>query len=419
VTRPTRERAFPPTRAAVLAVLAALVLPLVLAARTDGYVYWTWNPSGPTGASGIGRANPDGSGVDQGFITGLGLTTGVAVDGAHIYWANFLDNAIGRASLDGTGVNPRFIDVPTGPYRVAVDAAYIYWTNGNGIGRANLDGSEVSQDFIERPAAAVSRLWGVAVDDAHIYWTLSEMEPPFPPAGSETIGCANLDGSGVNHRFITARADDVAVEGAHIYWSNNSSHAIGRADLDGSNVDESFIPCLPGAIGAPLGVAVDGAHVYWGNLGLGDPIPSNDTIGRANLDGTGVTQSFISAGGDPYDVAVDGALPGVPGSSSSCPPLPNGFSFGGLKRNLATGTAKLTVRVPGPGELLLKKTKRVGRDSDQAADAGKIRLKVRPRARAKEKLADRGKLKVRAHVTYTPTGGQPNTKSKKLKLKRR
>jgi hypothetical protein len=52
-----------------------------------------------------------------------------------------------------------------------------------------------------------------------------------------------------------------------------------------------------------------------------------------------------------------------------------------------------------------------------AADAD--RSKVRPRPKAKSKLAETGKLTVSAHVGFTPTGGEPHTKPKKVRLKRR
>ena len=89
-------------------------------------------------------------------------------------------------------------------------------------------------------------------------------------------------------------------------------------------------------------------------------------IGRANLDGSGVEPGFI-AGVGARDVAVDGLPPGSP-ATSSCPPPPpppppdNSFSLGKLKRNLKKGTAKLTVKVPGPGELRLRE--------DQASSQG-------------------------------------------------
>ena len=67
---------------------------------------------------------------------------------------------IGRANLDGTGVDQNFILVRTNeffdyPCGVAVDGEHVYWAwlnsvlEGVGsIGRANLDGTAVDQDFI-------------------------------------------------------------------------------------------------------------------------------------------------------------------------------------------------------------------------------------------------------------------------------
>ena len=60
---------------------------------------------------------------------------------------------------------------------------------------------------------------------------------------------------------------------------------IGRADLDGQNVNQSFI--TGGA--TPPGSAVDGGHIYWANV-------SSGTIGRADLDGQNANQSFITGG---------------------------------------------------------------------------------------------------------------------------
>ncbi len=96
------------TIAAVLALLAALLgLALAFAPRADAYVYWTapGTPSGPT----IGRANLDGTGMSQSFISGVGPPLAIAVDAGHIYWENHDTNTIGRANLDGTGVNKNFI----------------------------------------------------------------------------------------------------------------------------------------------------------------------------------------------------------------------------------------------------------------------------------------------------------------------
>src|SRR5215468_10769441 len=83
--------------------------------------------------------------------------------------------------------------------------------------------------------------------------------------------------------------------GAAVYWSNSAGTTIGRANTNGTGASQSFID----GGSQPGGIAVDGSHIYWTN-GL------THTIGRANLDGTGVDQSFIT-GVNADAVAVDGA----------------------------------------------------------------------------------------------------------------
>jgi hypothetical protein len=101
------------------------------------------------------------------------------------------------------------------------------------------------------------------------------------------------------------------------------------------------------------------------------------------------------------------------------PPPANDFGFGKVKKNKRKGTAKLTIKVPGAGELDLAKTKTVKTDDESAEDAGKEKLSIKPRGKAKKKLNSKGKAKVKANVTFTPTGGSPNTEDKKIKLVKR
>ena len=85
---------------------------------------------------------------------------------------------------------------------------------------------------------------------------------------------------------LAARAD------AFVYWSNNMT--LGRSNLDGSGVNQSLLGIGLGA----WGVAVDGQHIYWASGG--------DAIARANLDGSGVDPTFITGASVPMVVAVDG-----------------------------------------------------------------------------------------------------------------
>lgn len=194
--------------------------------------------------------------MNQNFISGIS-PDGVAVDGTSIYWSGFVSGgwAIGRANLDGTGVNQDFIPVPGQLTAVAVDGTHIYWENDFAytIGRANLDGTGVNQDFISIGSGRGA--WGIAVDGTYIYWS---------NLGSNPIGRANLDGTGVNQTFITTNygAFGVAVNGTSIYWTRLGDgqvpDSIARANLDGTGVNEDLF-----STSFPTGVALDGTYIYY------------------------------------------------------------------------------------------------------------------------------------------------------------
>ena len=214
--------------------------------------------------------------------------------GAYVYWASGATGNIGRANLDGSGSSPNFIGGATDAIGLAVDGQHVYWANNttDTIGRANLDGSGVNQAFI----VGANSPKGVAVDGQHIYWS----------NGCCSIARANLDGSAVNLNLISGATAPitskigVAVDGQHLYWANFTSEGgkngttIGRANLDGSGVNQNFIA----GASEPYGVAVDGQHVYWTNRG-------SETVGRANLDGSGADQNLIGGASGIFGLAVD------------------------------------------------------------------------------------------------------------------
>ncbi|HKE79511.1 MAG TPA: hypothetical protein VKB54_09395 [Solirubrobacteraceae bacterium] len=321
------------------AVLAGLVLVLFNAAAARADIYFGDHSDGTA----IGRANDDGSAVNLAFITGASSPCGMAADRAHLYWANEAGHTIGRANLDGTSVDENFIDTQTQPCGVAVDAGHVYWANtfGSEIGRARLDGSAVQQDFIQ-VSTANSQPCGIAVDGAHLYWASH---------ASGRIARANLDGTGANEGFIDTAGSGrcgVAVDAAHLYWADQGSAvagqagSIGRAQLDGTGVT----PNLIGLPSEPCGVAVDGAHVYWGN-GATSPVAITHppAIGRANLDGSGANTTFIptGSGSAPCAMAVGTPPPappparpppggGVPPPGGAAHPVAQISQVGGVRR---------------------------------------------------------------------------------------
>jgi hypothetical protein len=229
--------------------------------------------------------------------------------------------------------------------------------------------------------------------EAFVYWSGLIVD-------TGAIVRANLDGTGVEPNFISTGQEfpdgGVAVDAAYLYWADEGRATIGRANLDGTGVDESFLVATGAA-----DVAVDAAHVYWAERNA-------NAIGRANLDGTGVDKRFITPAKHPFGLAVD-AL--------------RSFSFGKAKKNKKKGTAKLTVTVPGPGALKLRKTESVKGAKKRAEEKGKEKLPVRAKGEKKKTLQRKGKAKVKAEVTYTPTSRDPtivaNTDTKTVKLVKR
>ena len=97
----------------------------------------------------------------------------------------------------------------------------------------------------------------------------------------------------------------------------------------------------------------------------------------------------------------------------------NGFSFGKVKLNKRNGTAGLPAKVPGAGGIVLAATKQVKGAEATAGGPRTVKLAVRPKGATKRKLTRRGAAKVKLAVTFTPTGGDPRTKHRTLKLVKR
>jgi hypothetical protein len=174
-------------------------------------------------------------------------------------------------------------------------------------------------------------------------------------------------------------------------------------------------------------VLADGTLAPASELVLAAPSAANPR--EANLPGLGVAPggaalaTFLRAGGGQPERQVQ-AMRFVPPPPPAAEPS-NRFRFGKLKRNKRRGTAILFVHVPAPGRLVLAKTKKVKGAAKQAQAAGKVRLRIRPRGKAKRRLLKRaggkgvGRLKVTVRVTFTPDGGSARTKTKRLSLVKR
>jgi hypothetical protein len=258
-------------------------------------VYWSHG-------EGIARANANGSSVNTSFIPDMDDATifGVAVNSQNIYFSAE-KGVILRARLDGSDVDPDLFGIPQPPpllddvYEeedagcLVVAGAHVYWSvgeeNDDAIGRADIDGGDFESHFISTGA----RVGAIAVDGSHIYWS-----------GDHAIGRAELDGADIEPGFMplipsegTGVISGIAIADDHIYWSADNSHSIGRANLDGRGVDQQFITS-PDYV---LNLAVAGRYIYWqsDNSFL---MPTQKWIGRANIDGGGVESDLIDLTGE-------------------------------------------------------------------------------------------------------------------------
>jgi lysophospholipase L1-like esterase len=138
-------------------------------------------------------------------------------------------------------------------------------------------------------------------------------------------------------------------------------------------------------------------------------------------------QAYMSDDRHPNDAGHAAIAQAFENAGEPCPPEPperppvklppsNVFHFGKVKKNKHKGTATLFIQVPGPGELDLAKTKKVKPDEERAEAAGEEKLSVKAKRTAKRRLAHKGTAKVKAEVTYRPTGGAPSTQSQEIKL---
>jgi Big-like domain-containing protein len=457
----------------MLVAALALSLSLGLAPRADAFIYW----ASETGDS-IGRAELNGTGTDQSFVENADGPCGdVAVDGAHIYWANYGNDTIGRANLNGSGVDQNFI-AGTDPCQVAVDATHVYWGNyGNGtIGRANLDGTAAVQNFV----TGATELGGLALTPTEVYWTnrgavntigRAALSTPGSPNQSfvtgassptgmtvdathvywanqsiDTIGRAAISDPGSPNQSFVTTADvpcGIAVTPTHIFWSNNGPDTIGRAPLadpNGPDKNQSFVTGATDGCGLVLDAL---STPSCQNTSASTEQPQVVAIALP-CDSGGGTRTFSIASAPAHgEISAFSALTGnltytpnpdfhgtdsftyratnqAATSSAATATLElkasNEFSLGNAKKNKRRGTAKLTVNVSGPGELVLAKTNKVKGVNTRGAAAGSLEIQVKLKSKARKRLDDKGKLSVAVEVTFSPDGGDPATESAKIKL---
>ena len=198
----------------------------------------------------------------------------MAVDSSHIYWADL--DSIGRANLDGSGVEQNFVSFTGFPNvcGVAVNGTHVYWADrtADKIGRVGLNGSSPDFGFITTPftpcGVAVTRTTSTTAQTTVPTCSVGPKRRRGRPSPSGTLAGGILRGRR---------------ERRNVYYGNRQ--ASGLTDLKQIN-DGIELASATGAKG-PCGIAVNSSAIYWTNYsqpGGG----SGGSVGTAPIDAAGV-----------------------------------------------------------------------------------------------------------------------------------
>jgi hypothetical protein len=158
------------------------------------------------------------------------------------------------------------------------------------------------------------------------------------------------------------------------------------------------------------------------------PVQAGDVLGITGAGGAvNISCSFTGPGteGNRMSNLVDGGFGdftiGGPNNRLNVSAVLNPtstFTLDAVKRNKKKGTGLLTATVPNPGVLIVTGPG-VRSATVTATAAGPVSLPIKARGAKKKALTRSGEAKVTLAVTYTPTGGDPNTRPRKLKLSKK
>ena len=328
-------------------------------------------------------------------------------------------------------------------YNSAANEYLVVW-NGDGLAteaedelfgqRVSATGAELGTDFrisnvgtdgdATRDAATPAVAYGSAANEYLVAWEGDGLatDEEFEIFG-QRVSAAGAE-LGTDFRISTAGTDgDPARDGfnAAIEYSSVANEFLVGFDADSlaADTDTEIFGQRVSATGAELGT-----DFPISNIGIADREASTPALAF-----NAAANEFLAVWhadaltDDRFEVfgrRIEGepAPPGPPADPPADPPaVDNAFTIGKLKGK------KLSLTVPGPGAIDVddanaSKNKRLlKRSSATASGAGTVKVTLKLTKAGKRKLKEQGRVKVKAAITYTPTGGTANTRNKKLKIK--
>jgi hypothetical protein len=175
----------------------------------------------------------------------------------------------------------------------------------------------------------------------------------------------------------------------------------GPHDLTGG-VLNTFQASVPVKAGDILGNSVEPTG---GNPGCNFPVPGETYLTRTGNLAVGASGDFAPGTADRRQ------------NISAVVNPTNSFTLGAITRNKKKGIAFITATVPNPGGITLSGNGLKG-VTKTASGPGDVKLKIKAKGKKEQTLNETGKVKVKPTISYTPTGGNLSTQSRKLKPKK-
>jgi hypothetical protein len=183
-------------------------------------------------------------------------------------------------------------------------------------------------------------------------------------------------------------------------------------------------------------VAVDGPHPLvsgvFNDFGTRIPVEPGDLIGMNDNDTTTPASTACTVVSPGNTIYWGGGSASLGSTATLATPVAdrwlnlsavlqptNTFSVGGVARDRKRGTATLTVTVPNPGQLTVAGIGIAASSPVTAGTPGDYQLSIAATSRKLRKLRKLGKVKVKARVTYTPTGGEARIRGQKVILRKK
>ena len=272
-------------------------------------------------------------------------------------------------------------------------------------------------------ATAVAALASASPAAASV--TIGQLAPGSPPGSS----CSGTDTDFFQQTVTSGNTYVVPSTGGVTAWTLTSWST--NASPGGGRYTMKVFRQVAGL--TYMAVGHEGPHTL--SVGILNTFPANVAVRAGDIlgffEGGGVSNActFSASAGD-SDLQKGGNLadgesedfisnPGNRINISALVTPVNTFTLDATTRNKKRGTATLTANAPNPGNLTVG-----GIGVKIAAGAvttapGVVQLPIQASGKKKRKLNESGKVKVTPQITFTPIGGDPNTQSKKLKLKKR